>query len=93
MISPEIVKRVAEWLGEDGEKFFQDILDEHGKLNVVLSGGYIPHPVHLREGMQVRNFIRSLNMTPDWNDHDYDNLWEEIVIKALKERKNGNYSS
>ncbi len=42
----------------------------------------IPHPVHFREGMQVRNFLRAI-YGKTWNDHDYDNRWADLVDDAI----------
>ena len=42
----------------------------------------IPHSVHFREGMQVRNFLRGI-YGDSWTDHDYDNKWAGLVEKAI----------
>ena len=88
-ISPELVTKVLEFLGPEGIKFFQDLYEEHGELNVVISAGKpdsgfsIPHPVHFREGMQVRNCMRMSKLCEDWTDHDYDDMWEPVVLAAV----------
>jgi len=43
----------------------------------------IPHPVHFREGMQVRNFLRTI-FGETWTAHDYDNRWAKLVEEAIK---------
>lgn len=43
----------------------------------------IPHPVHFREGMQVRNFLRTLSECKDWTSHDLDDRWEGLVERAI----------
>ena len=78
-----LARKVRKWLGDDGIAFFEGLLKEHGKLNVVIGEGSIPHPVHFREGMQVRNFMRSSGFCKGWDDHDFDNNWEEAVKAAL----------
>lgn len=88
----EIALAVREWLGQDGLDFFRGLLREHGKINVVLMHEptnpempAIPHPVHFREGMQVRNFLRTLPLTDHWDDHDFDNWWIPVVEAAVLE--------
>lgn len=61
----EVKDEFKRWLQEDGINFFTDIYKEHGELNVCLDGGKagdvtLPHPVHFREGMQVRNWMRGI---------------------------------
>jgi len=89
-ITNEIVKKTKEFLGEDGLNFFKECVEKHGEISPVYmeSIGYIkiPHPVHFREGMQVRNFLRSTGLCNDWTDHDYDDNWTEVVEKCLKEK-------
>lgn len=82
-ITKEIVVKVHDWLGEKGRDFFREVKEEHGTLNAVLHDGNIPHPVHFREGMQVRNFLRQTGLCDDWSDHDLDDNWCEVVEKAI----------
>ena len=49
----------------------------------------IPHPVHWREGMAVRNSLRECEHCKDWTDHDFDDNWIEVVERAI-ERKESN---
>lgn len=90
--SKKIVKATKKWLGEDGKSFFSGVYEKYGTLIAVwMEGGEeginkgfgIPHPVHFREGMQVRNFLRTLDETKKWDAHDFDNRWENIVLKAI----------
>jgi hypothetical protein len=46
-------------------------------------GRGIPHPVHFREGMQIRNWLRKQPETKGWTDYDYDDKWEGLVLKAI----------
>jgi hypothetical protein len=50
-----------------------------------LKGPLIPHPVHFREGMWVRNRLRESDLTDDWTDHDFDNNWARVVELAIEE--------
>jgi len=83
MISKESLSKLKEWLGEDGINFFNKMKTEHGRLDAIFMEGGIPHPVHLREGMQVRNFLRGLDECKDWDAHKLDNKWVKIVKKVL----------
>jgi hypothetical protein len=82
-ITDELVEKVKKWLGEDGREYFIWCLEEHGGVNPVYMEDGIPHPVHFREGMQIRNFMRTSGLCEDWTDHDLDNNWTEVVEKAL----------
>lgn len=91
--SPEIVTALRTWLGADGTAFFSEMLTKHGRIDALFSVPYgdtstgpqksFPHPVHLREGMQVRNFLRGLPETQNWTAHDYDERWVRLVELAL----------
>lgn len=35
--------------------------------------------------MGVRNFLRETGLCDDWDDHDLDNNWMEVVAKAITE--------
>jgi len=45
----------------------------------------IPHPIHFREGMEIRNKLRETGLCDDWSDHDLDNNWHRIVEKAIED--------
>jgi hypothetical protein len=85
--SDELLQAVRDWLGEDGLEFFQKCLDDHGKVDPILTvEGPIPypHPVHFREGMQVRNFLRTRIEYIDWEDHQLDDIWTKVIEQALR---------
>ena len=75
--------KLMEWLGDEGLKFFKDVKDKHGKVDAVWMDG-IPHAVHFREGMQVRNFLRSLDECKDWDAHKLDDSWVKIIEDVMK---------
>lgn len=85
MITPEICESVKKFLGEDGIAFFTEMVRDHGKVSPVFMKNGIPHCVHFREGMQVRNCLRTSGLCENWSDHDYDNLWAVIVEKVLED--------
>lgn len=43
----------------------------------------LPHPVHFREGMSVRNFLRTLSECKDWTPNDFDSRWADLVERAI----------
>lgn len=73
--------RFKVWLGVEGIKFFTELYEEYGHLVVVLDEEGIPHPVHWREGMQVRNWMRSNTSCVGLN---LDDDWERFVLTALE---------
>lgn len=87
-ITEELIEEIRNWLTQDGIEFFRAVMRDHGTLLAVLDGGKIdgvriPHPVHFREGMQVRNKLRQLTNF-SWTVHQYDDFWTEIVERAIK---------
>jgi Tat protein secretion system quality control protein TatD with DNase activity len=94
MITKELVQHVRAFLGEDGLDFFQDVKEKHGRYDAhwaihISNGQTIPHIVHLREGMQVRNAMRRHSDTTEWDDHMYDAMWVEVVRRAVEEPPSG----
>lgn len=83
-MTTEIVTAIREWLGEDGIAFFRNNLEQHGTVSPLLKDGDIPHPVHFREGMQVRNKLRDLTGN-SWTAHEYDERWQDIIEQAIGE--------
>jgi hypothetical protein len=61
-----LVNKTKKWLGKKGLKLFRKIKEKHGTVNACWDEGGIPHPVHFREGMQVRNFMRGCEECKDW---------------------------
>jgi hypothetical protein len=82
-IPPELIIKTRAWLGDDGCKFFDEVKKGHGKINACWDEGGIPHPVHFREGMQIRNFMRTSGLCEDWSDHDFDDNWVELIKGTL----------
>jgi len=82
-ITREIMKAVVEWLGPDGIAHFKRYKEKYGTVSPVFKTGRLPWPVHFREGMKVRNFLRTLPDCKGWTDHDLDNAWAEVIESAL----------
>jgi len=85
ILSASFVEKTKEFLGDDGLKFFREVKNKHGEINACWNEGGIPHSVHFREGMQVRNFMRSTEFCEDWNDHDFDEHWIPLIERAIEE--------
>jgi len=49
-----------------------------------MDAGRIPHPVHFREGMQIRNFMRASGYCQGWTSEDFDEMWVKAVEETLK---------
>jgi len=83
----ETIQNLRKWLGHEGLYFFKWVKKEHGKIDAVYSEGGIPHPVHFREGMEVRNFLRAQDECKDWDAHKLDNMWVSIIEEAIATEK------
>ncbi len=84
-LKPKTIKSIHTWLGSRGIKFFRGIKEKHGRINAVYMEEGIPHPVHFREGMQVRNFLRTLDECKDWDAHKLDDNWVSVIEEVLKD--------
>lgn len=82
-VQPTLVDKIRDWLGPDNISYFRSIKKKHGRIDAVWSENGIPHAVHLREGMQIRNKLRELT-NYSWTDHEYDNRWVGIIEKAIR---------
>lgn len=88
----EIIDKLRQWLSDDGIQFFREIKEKYGTVNACWVEGSddsetqfrgIPHPVHFREGMRVRNFLRRITGN-SWTSHEYDDHWVRLVEEAIK---------
>jgi len=69
------------WLGEEGTQFFSKLWIDHGEIPLVLEvPGKFPHPIHFREGVQVRNWMRD---NTDLPEEQVENNWREFVLECL----------
>lgn len=87
--SSKLIFQVRKWLGSDGIGFFSEMKKEYGTVSPVFMEGKIPHAVHFREGMQVRNFLRGLSECADWSNDDFDNQWAYLIDKTIEEKQDG----
>ena len=79
----QLVPELKKWLGAEGISFFKKIKVKYGMVNAIWDEGGIPHCVHFREGMQIRNKLRDLTNNA-WNCFEYDNTWVEIIEECIK---------
>jgi hypothetical protein len=77
-----LVPEIKKWLGIQGINFFKDIKRKYGTLLAVWDEGGIPHCVHFREGMSVRNKLRELT-DGNWSSNEYDNTWVDIIEECI----------
>lgn len=84
----QMLKAFVEYLQYDGIAFFQMCVDEYGDLSKAVWNEYgIPHAVHFREGMQIRNYMRSqkyFQKRGEGIEHYFDNTWMHFISLALK---------
>jgi hypothetical protein len=78
-----LVEQIRAWLGEQGVTFFRNLKESHGRVDAIWMEGSVPHIVHFREGMQVRNKLRELTNN-EWTAHEYDDRWIGIVEQAIQ---------
>jgi len=84
-----VVEAVGKWLGPENIRWFRFIKHFKGRVDAVLglnyARKYIPaHPIHLREGMQIRNFMRSLPECEGWSCDDFDKGWVAVIEQLIK---------
>ena len=89
MYTPDekIVEFMRRYLGIDGLAQFREFMEEYKTVSPCFTpkGSSIPHPVHFREGMQIRNAMRNSRLCDGWTAHDFDNRWAIIVTEAIRE--------
>jgi len=84
-MTSESIKLIRAWLGVMGIRFFVNVKREHGRIDAIWMEDGIPHPVHFREGMRVRNFLRTLDECKDWDADKLDDNWVPIIEEVLKD--------
>jgi hypothetical protein len=83
-INPVVIDKVKSFLDYDGYAFFLMCKEEYRTVSPTWVEGKgrnkTTHSVQLREGMEVKNFMRGLGLLNDWTDKDFDKGW----IKAIE---------
>jgi len=77
------IPELKQWLGIKGINHFKQIKANYGQINAVWDEDGIPHAVHFREGMQIRNKLRDLT-NDGWSCYEYDNTWVDIIEECIK---------
>ena len=88
-INDSLVNKVFNWLGKENIIWFRHVKNLKGSVNCVLKLNFkrkhIPsHPIHFREGMQIRNFMRGTDECKEWNVSDFDNNWSNVIDKCIE---------
>lgn len=89
----ELIYRTKRWLGYDGIVHLQDIKELHGTLDATwMELGvadniiqYIPRNVFNQEGQQFKNFLKSIEVSKDWSDEDFNSSWVWLLEKSIKD--------
>lgn len=85
----DILKKLDDFLGEDGKSFFCSCLKEHQTLTPVLkiqeeNGGIVYWPVMWHEGRQIRNFFQGLSEFKNAPIDQLENIWQTAVMELIK---------
>lgn len=92
MLNDELyVKTLKIWLGEENVRYFKHLKGLKGSVFPVLKlnmgrKGLPAHPVHFREGMQIRNYLRT--KFPELSEMAgdiFDDYTVELMEKVIKD--------
>lgn len=81
-----MIEDFKKWLGKDGISYFRHLKGLTGTYSPVLSlnvkrKGTPVYPVHFREGITVRNWMRTRE---EFKDSDLDSEWINLIEKACE---------
>jgi hypothetical protein len=87
-----IIDKVGAFLGEENIRWFAHVKGLKGEIDAVLrlnmKRKFLPvHPIHLREGMQIRNFMRGLPECKHWPQDTFEHGWIEVVEELIKRHR------
>lgn len=88
-IPASLSQAVFDWMGRENIRWFRLIKHLKGSLDAILKLNYkrkgIPvHPVHWREGMQVRNYLRQRPECKSWTHEEFENGWTFVIEESIK---------
>ncbi len=88
-IDDSLVDKFYHYIGEEGLRYFKHLKGLKGTCSPVLKlnaerKGIPAHPVHMREGMQIRNFLRQQKECKDWTQEDLDKYWTSVVEQTIE---------
>lgn len=90
--SDNLVVRFKQWLSPEGIRYFQLLKHFHGRVDPILRLNYkrkgLPvHPVHLRDGIPIRNWMRQqpeLKPESGYNAMLISDGWTALVELAIQ---------
>lgn len=85
-----LATKLRNWLGRRELRWFRLLIYRHGEIPLAIRLNYqrkrMPaHPIHLREGMQIRNFLRQQAECANWTQHDLEDRWRAITETAVRQ--------
>ena len=90
-LSENEMSNFKKWLGEEGIRYFRhlkglkDTVVPVLKLNKEKNAGVPAWPVHLREGMQIRNWLRgNTELGKKLNSVELDDCYVSILEEAIR---------
>ena len=91
MITKEHIESLKKYLGEENLRYFRHLKGLKGSVFPILKLNYIRkgipiHPVGLREGMQIRNWMRkNFKEFNEMSQKEIENYAKELVEKAISD--------
>ena len=89
-LTEEEMAAFKKWLGEEGIRYFKHLKGLKGIVVPILKLNYEKkgmqaYPVHFREGVQIRNWLReNTELGKKCNSAELDNCYVEILEEAIK---------
>ena len=89
-LTEEEMAAFKKWLGEEGIRYFRHLKGLKGTVIPVLKLNYkkkgiSAYPVHFREGMQIRNWLRESTELGKKNDSvELDDCYVGILEEAIR---------
>ena len=86
-----IVEAVGKFIGPENIRWFGHVKGLKGEVSAVLrlnfKRKYMPaHPIHLREGIQIRNFMRGLPECKEWTQEELEKGWVLVIEKLISHK-------
>jgi hypothetical protein len=87
-IPESLIEKVFNWMSKDNVRWFKHMKGLKGSVDAVLRLNYtrkkIPsHSIHFREGMQIRNFLRSQPECKEWTHEMFECGWVDVIEKCI----------
>ena len=90
MITQQHIDALKKYLGEENLRYFRHLKGLKGSVFPILKLNYIRkgipiHPVGLREGMQIRNWMReNFKEFSEMSQNEIEKYAKELVEKAIQ---------